>query len=74
MKTRVLMTLAVFLAGVFLFFNLTTPSTFDFLMVCPDRYWAENLFCYPEDMIVDTAAFNWIGRIMMISDPIVFEL
>ena len=59
-------------AGIFLFFNLTTPSTFDFLAVCPDRYWAENLFCYPEDMMADTAAFDWIGRTMIIDDPIVF--
>lgn len=72
MKTRFLLPFLAMTAAV-LFFNLTVPSTFDFLLACPDGYYAENLFCYPEKIIVDTAASDWFGRIMMIRDPIVFR-
>lgn len=73
MKAGTLKTMAVILAGVFLFFTLTSPSNFDFLMACPDGHYAENLFCYPGYLTVDTAAHDWIGRVMMISEPVVFE-
>lgn len=72
MKTRFLLSFLAIIAVV-LFFNLTSPSTFDFLLTCPDGYYAENLFCYPERIMVDTAASDWFGRIMMIRNPIVFR-
>lgn len=73
MKTVTLAALAVNITGVFLFFTLTAPSDFDFLMACPEGHYVENLFCYPEYMMVDTAAYDWTGRIMMMGEPVVFE-
>lgn len=70
MKTKFLIFLA--LSGVASFFIFTSPSTFDFLLVCPDGYYAENLFCYPNRITVDTMAADWLGRIMMIGEPIIF--
>lgn len=67
MKTRLLMIILVIIVNVFLFFNFTAPSTFDFLMDCPEEYYVENLFCIPDRIIVDTAASDWIGRFMMLS-------
>jgi hypothetical protein len=43
-------------------------------MNCPKGYYAENLFCYPDRIIVDTIASDWIGRFMMINDPVIFDL
>lgn len=56
-----------------LFFVFTQPSTFDFLMMCPDGYHSENLFCYPDNMLVDTAASDWRERLMMLNDPIIVD-
>jgi hypothetical protein len=74
MKTNFLTIIAIVSVSVVGFFTLTTPSTFDFLMSCPEGYWAENLFCYPDNVMVETAASDWIGRFMMIRDPVIFEM
>ena len=73
MKTMLLITLAIISVSLFGFFIFTPTSIFDFLMKCPEKYYAENLFCYPDNTVVDTAASHWIGRFMMINEPIIFD-
>ncbi|MCE2506752.1 MAG: hypothetical protein J4F36_09890 [Nitrosopumilaceae archaeon] len=73
MKTRLLIILAIVSVSIFGFFIFTPTSVFDFFMACPENYYAENLFCYPDNTVVDTAAGNWVGRFMMINDPIIFD-
>lgn len=72
MKTR-LVKIGIPLISFSVFFFFTSPSNFDFLLNCPEGYWPENLFCYPDNIMVDTIASDWPGRIMMITDPIIFD-
>ena len=73
MKTRILIIFAIISVSISGFFIFTPTSAFDFLMTCPENYYAENLFCYPDNIVIDTAAGHWVGRFMMINDPILFD-